>query len=87
VPAIPLKHDGDNFPSDETILQWALDIRELEYKRGYYLTNNALSYWAKAQLNNDSRYSPTGDEMQYAALLINGLPDITRREVPVVPTA
>jgi hypothetical protein len=74
--------NGVDFPADDEILNWALDVRQAMLNRGFYLTNPALAYWARHQINHDIRYSPLGDEVKYVSLIIKSLPDITTREVP-----
>lgn len=77
---ITMKYEGE-FPDDETVTTWALDVREHMLKKGEYLTNEALLRWAGYEINDRLRFSPVGDEMKYIGLLINGLPDIVTSEV------
>jgi hypothetical protein len=75
--------ENDSFPADDTILDWAGNVRQAMIDKGQYVRNSGLVYWARKELDRIGRFAPMGDEMLYVGLVINGLPDITTREVPV----
>jgi hypothetical protein len=81
---IRLRLENDTLPADETILQWAEQVRQKyldDHKQ--YLTNSALTALAVQELNWNLRFPPRGDEMKYLRLVLDGLPDLTFTEVEV----
>lgn len=74
-----LTGDGQ-LPDDDTIVGWAMDVRQHMLNKREYLTNEALIYWARTQLNPALQFAPKGDEMEYLKLTIGEIPDITEGE-------
>lgn len=74
--------EGETFPGDDTLIQWAGDVRQAMIHQGKYIKNPGLVYWARHEINADHAYPPGGDEMKYVGLIIGNMPDITTREIP-----
>lgn len=77
-----LPAEGEEFPSDNTLLEWAGDVRQEMLNKGLYLRNKALTYWARRELSAVADFAPRGDEMVYVGMVINEMPDIVTREIP-----
>lgn len=75
--------EDETFPSDDTLLQWAGNVRQAMINKGVYIRNTGLIYWARKQMGRFGTFAPRSDEMRYVGLVVGGLPDITTREVPV----
>jgi hypothetical protein len=77
-PPVKLKSatPGRVFPSDKEIKDWCVDVRQRWLKSNKeFLSNGALYFWARNQINGDFKFQSNGDEMQYLQMVINGLPD------------
>lgn len=74
--------EGQTFPDDDTLREWAADVRQHYLNHGGYLRNSGIYALARQELNKDYRYKYNSDEMQCARLVIESLPDVVLKEVP-----
>lgn len=75
-PPVKLKSEAGEFPSDEVIYDWAMQIRQEMLRKNQYLTNNGVRYWARREL--ESKFEPDSLQMKYLKLFIGALPDIRK---------
>ena len=76
-PPLHLRLEDGKIPSEETLYDWADNVRRHEIKKGWWITNHALNYWAVQELNGKYELdnNPLGPEVQRLKDIINGFPD------------
>jgi hypothetical protein len=72
-PPIRLKPINGGLPEDEDIFDWAVKVRENYIPRGWWLTNRALIYWARNEL--ESLGDSDSEPILHVEELIQGFPD------------
>lgn len=75
-PPVRLQSENGEFPSDEVIYDWAMQIRQEMLRKNQYLTNNGVRYWAKLQL--EEKFEPDSIQMKYLRLFVSTLPDVRK---------
>jgi hypothetical protein len=75
-PPVRLKAEDGEFPTDDEIYDWAMQIRQEMLKNNQYLTNNGVKYWARREL--ESKFEPDSLQMKYLKLFVSTLPDVRK---------
>jgi hypothetical protein len=75
-PPVKLTAEDGEFPTDDEIYDWAMQIRQEMLKNNQYLTNNGVRYWARKELEN--KFEPDSLQMKYLKLFIGALPDVRK---------
>lgn len=79
-----LRSNNENvLPAEGAIRAWAHKVRQTELTKGTYLTNKALLYWARQEVNADLRFGRQSEEMEYLRSVINTVPDIKFKRIAV----
>lgn len=81
IPPIKLKPGIDEtIPGSDTIVEWAINVREKMIHDGVFLTNCGLLYWARQEFN---RYPTDRDTIMMIKQAISTIPDVTYKVVEV----